>query len=203
MRASSSDERFAVANHDSHFAGRQEVADPRTPLTAILEGELEEETSSEAFVELAARRIAARVGEEIEIDEELLIGLLIAAMAAEILEVRARTLRTMLRYLWQDARNPWDLMKSTLAMTRLIASHLICGASQTDVAFILCETKAATRAREKRKVEDLLKAWNVQGFLLEGAQKSESAREIYRQVQMGNRNRAKDKSKPRKRRERK
>lgn len=192
--------RYSVPDYEADH-GRL-VVDAKTPLTAILEGELEETASSEAFVVVAARRIAERVTEDVDVDEGLLTSLLIAAISAEVLEVRARTLRTMLRYLWQDARNPWDVMKKALAMTRLIASHLICGASQTDVAFILRETKGATRAREKRTVEDLLRAWGVQGFHLEGGQKSESAREIYRQVQKGNRNRAKDKSKQRKSRER-
>jgi len=187
------DDRYSVSNHDG---GSAEVVDARTPLTAILEGEAAEKTASKAVVTAAARRIAERIGEEVEIDPDFLTGLLIAEMEAEILEVRLNTFRTLLRYLWQDARSPWDAMKTLLAATRLAASHLIRGASQTDVAFLLVETKAATRAREKMRVEELLKTWGVQGFHLEGGQKSESAREIYRQVQKGNRNRAKDKTKP-------
>lgn len=195
--------RYSVPDYESDH-GRA-VVDAKTPLSALLEGEAEERVTTSAMVNQAAFRIMERVADEVDVSEamrEVMIPVIAAAIEAELLEVRASTLRTMLRYLWQDARNPWDVMKAALATTRLIASHLICGASQTDVAFILCETKGATRAREKRKVEDLLRAWGVQGFHLEGGQKSESARETYRQVQKGNRNRAKDKSKPRKSRER-
>lgn len=190
------DDRYRVKSHaDQRFAGQDEVVDARTPLSALLEGEVEEKSASEAVVDRAARRVAERVAEEVDVDEEMLVPLFRSAMEDEIMEVRLITVRTMLRYLWQDSKSPWDAMKTLLAVTRLAASTLICGASQTDVAFLLRETKGATRAREKRKVEELLKQWGVQGFHLEGGQKTESAREIYRQVQMGNRNRAKDKTK--------
>ncbi|HRQ87531.1 MAG TPA: hypothetical protein PLA50_01965 [Bacteroidia bacterium] len=192
-----SDERYSVVDYDSRYADRAVVVDSRTPLSALLEGEPEERRVASAVVDQAARRIAERVAEEVELDADWLAGLLRAEIEAEILEVRAITLRTLLRYFWQDAKSPWDAMKTLLAATRLAASSLICGVSQTEVAFLLQETKAATRAREKRKVEDLLRQWGVQGFHLEGGQKSESAREIYRQVQKGNRNRAKDKTKTR------
>jgi hypothetical protein len=195
------EERFSTKNYDSHFAGREEVADSRTPLSALIDGEADERTASNAVVNQAAARVAERLterlaetlGEMVESDVEFLTGLLIAEMEAEILEVRLITLRTMLRYLWQSARNPWDAMKTLLAVTRLVSSSLIRGASQTDVAFLLRETKGATRAREKRDVEALLQKWGVQGFHLEGGQKSESARQIYAEVQKGNRNRAKSK----------
>lgn len=191
---SSADERYSIVDYDSTYADRAVVVDARTPLSALLEGEPEERRASSAVVAKAARRIAERVAEEVEVDPEALATLLTAEIQDEILEVRLITLRTMLRYLWQDARNPWCAMKKLLAVTRLAASHLICGASQTDVACILGETKAATRAREKR-LEELLQCWGIRGYHLEGGQKSESAREIYRQVQKGNRNRAGKKSK--------
>lgn len=180
-------------------SGDLRVAWPRGQNHHPLEGEVDERVTVSAMVDQAARRVAGRVLEEVEIEEELLVAILRSAIEEEILEARLSTTRTMLRYFWQGARSPWDAMKALLATTRLVASHLIAGASQTDVAFVLRETKGATRAREKRKVEDLLKAWGVQGFHLEGGQKSESARAIYAEVQKGNRNRAKDKSKPRKR----
>lgn len=195
MANATQDFTYAVRDHDTVFAGTGEVADSRTPLSALLEGEVEERAVSSALIDQAARRVAERVVDESEeeIDLELLTALLRSAIEEEICEVRLITVRTMLRYFWQDARSPWDAMKTLLAATRLASSSLICGASQTDVAFLLQETKAATRAREKKRVEELLREWGVQGFHLEGGQKSESAREIYSQVQKGNRNRAKDK----------
>lgn len=196
------DARYSVPDHDSRFAGRKEVADARTPLSAILEGEAAERTASVEVVKLAARRITDRVCEEVEVDPDLLRSLLISEIEAELLDVRASTARAMLRYLWHGVSTPWAAMKTLLAVTRLFFPSLIQerGISQTDVAFLLQETKAATRAREKKRVEELLKTWGVQGFHLEGAQKSESARAIYAEVQKGNRNRAKDKTKPRKKR---
>jgi hypothetical protein len=193
------DERFSVKSYDPKFAGRVEVADSRTPLTAILEGEPEEKTASAALVVRAAERIAERVADVmaradgIEIDEELLADLLRKEIDGEIHEVRLITTRAMLRYLWQGARNPWDALKKLLAVTRLAAKELIGGISQTEVAWILGETKAATRAREKKGVEDYLREWGAGTVHFEGAQKSEAARATYARVQMGNKNRSKGK----------
>lgn len=190
------DERYAITDHDSRFAGRKEVADGRTPLTAILAGEPEEREASAAVVVRAAARVAERVAEAMErahgisIDEELLADFVRAEIDAELHEVRIITLRTMLRYLWQDAKNPWDAMKRLLAATRLCAKQLIRGVSQSQMAWILGETKAATQAREKRVVEGIMRAWGVKGFHFEGAQKSEAARATYSRVQQGNRNRS-------------
>lgn len=194
------DERFSVKSYDPKFAGRVEVADSRTPLTAILEGEPEEKTASAALVVRAAERIAERVADVmaradgIEIDEELLADLLRKEIDGEIHEVRLITTRALLRYLWQGARNPWDAMKKLLAVTRLAAKELIGGISQTEVAWILGETKAATRAREKKGVEDYLREWGAGTVHFEGAQKSEAARATYARVQLGNKNRSKGKA---------
>jgi hypothetical protein len=194
------DERFSVKSYDPKFAGRVEVADSRTPLTAILEGEPEEKTASAALVVRAAERIAERVADVmaradgIEIDEELLADLLRKEIDGEIHEVRLITTRALLRYLWQGARNPWDALKKLLAVTRLAAKELIGGISQTEVAWILGETKAATRAREKKGVEDYLREWGAGTVHFEGAQKSEAARATYARVQMGNKNRSKGKA---------
>jgi hypothetical protein len=196
------EERFAVTDHDSRFAGRREVADARTPLSALLEGEPEEKEASAAVVVRAAARIAERVAdlmartEGVEIDEELLADFLRKEIDGEIHEVRLITTRALLRYFWEGARNPWDALKKLLAATRLVAKQLIRGCTATQVAWILGETKAATRAREK-KMEDFLKMWGAKNPHFEGAQKSEAARATYARVQKGNRNRSKGTSKPR------
>lgn len=190
------DDRYAITDHDSRFAGRKEVADGRTPLTVILEGEPEEREASAAVVARAAERIAERVAdlmartEGVEIDEELLAGFLRKEMDGEIHEVRVITTRALLRYLWEGARNPWDALKKLLAVTRLVAKTLIRGVSQAQVAWILGETRAATRAREE-KFEDYLKSWGAKNPHFEGAQKSEAARATYSRIQKGNRNRSK------------
>lgn len=203
------DERFAVTDHESVFAGRMEVADARTPLTAILQGEPEEKEASAAVVVRAAARIAERVAEDlerttgVEVDEERLADLLRREIDGEIHEVRVITVRALLRYFWAGARNPWGALKNLLAATRLFAKSLLSenGISQTEVAWILGETKAATRAREK-KVEQFLVAWGAKNPHFEGAQKSEAARATYARVQQGNRNRSKGKPKSSKTRKR-
>lgn len=198
------EERFAYTDHDSGFAGRREVADSRTPLSALLEGEPEEREASAAVVVRAATRIAERIADGmatmtgVEIDEEMLAGFLRREIDGEIHEVRVITTRALLRYFWEGARNPWDALKKLLAATRLVASPLIRGVSQAQVAWILGETRAATRAREER-FEDYLKSWGAKNPHFEGAQKSEAARATYARVQKGNRNRAngaRRKSKP-------
>lgn len=188
-----------MRDHDSRFAGRQEVADARTPLSALLEGEPEEKEASAALVVRAAEKIAERVADYlartdgIEIDEEVLAGLLRVEIDGEIHEVRAITMRAVLRYFWEGARNPWDALKKLLAATRLVAPHLISErVPQALVAWILGETKAATRAREK-KLEVYLRSWGAHNPHFEGAQKSEAARATYSRVQKGNRNRSKNK----------
>lgn len=189
------DERFAYTDHESGFAGRREVADSRTPLSALLDGEPEEREASAAVVVRAAQRIAERVADGMaratgtEVDEELLAGFLRREMDGEIQEVRVITTRALLRYFWEGAKNPWDALKKLLAATRLVASPLIRGVSQAQVAWILGETRAATRAREE-KFEEFLKSWGAKSPHFEGAQKSEAARATYARVQRGNRNRA-------------
>ena len=189
------DERFAYTDHESGFAGRREVADSRTPLSALLDGEPEEREASAAVVVRAAQRIAERVADGMaratgtEVDEELLAGFLRREMDGEIQAVRVITTRALLRYFWEGAKNPWDALKKLLAATRLVASPLIRGVSQAQVAWILGETRAATRAREE-KFEEFLKSWGAKSPHFEGAQKSEAARATYARVQRGNRNRA-------------
>jgi len=197
--------RSGVVDHDSPWAQMREVVEERTPLSAILEAEPEEKEASAAVVIRAAERIAERVADlmarahGVEIDEEILAGFLRKEIDGELHEVRVSTLRAFLRYLWQGARNPWEALKNLLAATRLIAKTLLSerGIKQCEVAWILGETKAATRAREKKKVEDYLKSWGAKSPHFEGAQKSEAARATYARVQKGNRNRSKGKSKPR------
>jgi hypothetical protein len=190
------DERYAVRDYDSQFAGQSEVADSRTPLSVLLEGEPEEKAASAALVVEAAARIAERVAdwmaraEGVELDEELLADLLRREIDGEIHEVRVITMRALLRYFWAGARTPWDALKALLAATRLISKPLLRGVSQAEVAWILGETKAATRAREKKRVEEFLERWGAHTVHFEGAQKSPEARETYARVQKGNRNRA-------------
>ena len=187
--------RYAVADHDSAFAGRQEVADARTPLSILLQGEAHERVESNRAIDAAVRRIADGIAREWGVDGgpdemDLLRELVRAEIAEEIQQTRLNTVRGMLRYFWHGGLNPWEAMKKLLAATRESACHLIGGVTQTEVAALLGETKAATSAREKH-LEGLLKRGGVKGFRLVGGGKTDEAREVYRRVQKGNRSREK------------
>jgi hypothetical protein len=60
--------RYAVADHDSAFAGRQEVADARTPLSILLQGEAHERVESNRAIDAAVRRIADGIAREWGVD---------------------------------------------------------------------------------------------------------------------------------------
>lgn len=184
------DAAYAVPLPDSAYAGSQDVADSRTPLTVLLLGEDHERAQSNRAIEAGVDRIVEAIVEAIEMDDESLREIVREAIGDEIQRTRLNTVRGMLRYFWHGGLNPWEAMKKLLAATREAACHLIGGVSQTEVAALLGETKAATSAREKQ-LEELLKRWGVRGFRLVGGGKTDEAREIYRQVQKGNKSRRK------------
>jgi hypothetical protein len=187
------DHRGAAPSRDSEFASRQEVTDTRTPLSVLLYGEQHERVATNRAIDAAVGRILRLVDELVELppatmDEmKELIG---DAIGDEIQQARVNTVRGMLRYFWHGGLNPWEAMKRMLATTREVACHLIGGVTQTEVALILDETKAATSAREGQ-LEALLKKWGVRGFRLVGGKKTDEAKAIYRQVQQGNKSREK------------
>lgn len=190
----SEDSRYAVTDHDSAFAGRQEVADGRTPLAILIQGEAHERLATNRAMEAGVERIVGALLEALESGDELdvveLREVVLEAIGGEIQTTRLNTVRGMLRYFWSGGLNPWEAMKKLLAATREAAAELIGGCTQTEVALVLGETKAATSAREKQ-VEELLKRWGVKGYRMVGGKKTEEAREAYRLVQMGNKSRRK------------
>lgn len=188
----SPDDRYAVPSYGSAFSQTREVADSRTPLSVLIQGEDHERVASNRAIEAAVERIVERLQEELGEREDLALEEIVReAIEDEIQQTRLNTARGMLRYFWHGGLNPWEAMKKLLAATRLAAGHLIGGASQTEVAFILGETKAATSAREKKKVEELLRSWGVKGYHLDGGLKSDEARAVYREIRKGNKSRAK------------
>lgn len=197
-------ERYSVPDYGSQHAGRREVVDPRTPLTALLEGEEEDRATDCRSAGTAAARIVEQLLDgvsdvsELPWDVEELQEVVRDAIEGEIRHARLTTLRTMLRYLWEGGLNPWQALKKLLAVTRRVASHLIGAASQTEVAFLLGETKAATSAREKRQVEELMIRWGANGYHERGT-KSDEAREVYRQLRLGNKSRSKGERRKRQR----
>lgn len=197
-------ERYSVHDYGSKHAGQREVVDGRTPLTALLEGEEEDRATDCRSASTAASRIVDHLMDgvsdlaELPWDAEEMLEVVRDAIEGEIRHARLTTLRTMLRYLWEGGLNPWQALKKLLAVTRRVASHLIGAASQTEVAFLLGETKAATSAREKRQVEELMIRWGANGYHERGT-KSDEARAVYRQLRMGNKSRSKGERRKRQR----
>lgn len=187
------DHRGAAPVADADWATRQDVTDTRTPLSVLLQGESHERVATNRAIAVAARQILRLVEELVDLPgdtAEEMRETIEQAIGEEIQQCRVNTVRGMLRYLWHGGLNPWEAMKRLLGMTREVACHLIGGVTQTEVALILDETKAATSAREGQ-LEALLKKWGVRGFRLVGGKKTDEAKAIYRQVQKGNRSRAK------------
>ena len=173
------------------------MADCRTPLSVLMHGEDHEQVTACRAIDAAVGRIVGRMEDELGsamMEMGLSRGdwedLVRDAIDAEIHQTRLNTVRGMLRYFWDGGLNPWQAMKRLLGATREAANELIGGVSQTEVAMILGETKAATSAREK-KLEDLLKRWGVRGYRLAGGTKSDESREVYRKLRKGNKSRAK------------
>lgn len=170
--------------------GEPVVVDDRMPLGDLMEpGTKEDDPRDLSALAQSVGELMARVKYEHpdvleERFEEICKGL-----QQMVDRERVRTLKALLNYLWSGARSPWCVMKNVLAVTRRVKPLLIKGVSQTEVAWLLDETRAAVHAREKRTVEELLQRWGVKGFKLFGGTKSEAAREKYRDVQKGNCNR--------------
>jgi hypothetical protein len=98
--------------------------------------------------------------------------------------------KVFLRFVFQDGiADPWAAFKNLLAIVRRTSPEYLDGLTATQIGILLDETKAAPSAREIRRLEPLLKRWDVRGFHLLGGTKSDEARRKYSQVQKGNTNR--------------
>lgn len=104
---------------------------------------------------------------------------------------RRDALEVLFRYVCQDgASNLGGCFKNFLALARKVRPQLLDGISQSDLAIMLNETKAAVSAREIRRVEEVARAAGVKGVLFLGGSKGMGTREKCRESARGNRNRA-------------
>lgn len=164
-------------------SGLDEVADMRTPLSVLLEGEDD----------------ALAIAEQGYTDETLMLvermQTLPLVQAAQLLQVefddqkrrvRLATFQAMLQYIWHKALNPWDAMKAVLAVTRRVRADLLQGISASEVGLLLQEKRATTSAREMRLVVELMERWGVKGVLGTGGAKSVSSRKTFAKKATGN-----------------
>jgi hypothetical protein len=167
------------------------VADMRNPFTTLIEKEHDPEVLAKIkpdreMVELAQLvRMAGSLNDAARLLQDRISDVKRQA--------RRDALNAMLRYFWDNGGtpNPWEAMKRLLAATRWAAVKLIRGISESETAQLLGETRAATNARKKHVVEELLIRWGVKSYLGYGGSKSVSTREKLRKAHLGNNSRAK------------
>lgn len=82
-------------------------------------------------------------------------------MADQRRHVRLTTIRAVFRAFWHGAGTPWQMMLNGVAISRRYVQSYIPGMTQTEVARLLGETRAATSAREARLHDAMLLKWGV------------------------------------------
>jgi len=106
----------------------------------------------------------------------------------EVREARLRTFQELMDFIWADGPNPIAALKRLFAITRCGSPQHLAFMTQSDVAVLLNEVRAATQSREERVWEKFLEG---EGFVGTRGRlkKSDEARDKYAQVQKGNHNR--------------
>lgn len=113
-----------------------------------------------------------------------------AELSSEAAHARRDALEVMVEYVMQEGvANLGGAFKNFLALVRKIKPEKLEGISQSDLAKLLGETKAATSAREKSRVENVAKKMGVQGFHFLGGSKSETTRSRSAKAAQNNTNR--------------
>lgn len=93
--------------------------------------------------------------------------------------------RGFLSILWQEGPSPEKALKRLIAMTWSVARENLANMSQTELALLTHETRAAWCHRIKVVYSDYLKSRGFRGTRVPG-QKSESSTKIYAQTATGN-----------------
>lgn len=156
---------------ERRWAQCAEVVETRTPADEAMERE--EATAREGLTMRAAmcEERGERLGEEAI--QERLLGW-----------------HGLFRFVFQDGlSNPWAAFQNFVACVNRVCPEYLGALSQTQIAALLGQTRAAVSAREIRVVEEQMRRWGVMGYHGTGGTKSTTAREAYRRAQMGNKNR--------------
>ena len=98
---------------------------------------------------------------------------------------RVTTFQALMDFIWNDGPNPIRALKRLFVITRCGSPTHLAHMSQTEVAVLLNETRAATCEREKDVWEEFL---SERGFFgtKRPLKKSDEARQKYAAIQKGN-----------------
>lgn len=110
------------------------------------------------------------------------------ALTQEVREARLATFQELMDFVWAEGPNPMAALKRLFAITRCGSPQHLAFMTQSDVAILLNETRAATQSREERVWEKFLEG---EGFVGTRGRlkKNDAARATYAQKQKGNHNR--------------
>lgn len=158
---------------------------------APVEDEEDMETRETGQVSLA-EVLRTDSDEEQELDEAMTAELHDFHAAYESMQrVKVLHFRQHLEFLTRGCRQAEDVARKVVAMVRRVQPELLrgLGISQVAVSRKFGEQRATTSAREKRVVEEPLRAVGAKGYLGIGGTKTASHREKCRAAQQGNTNR--------------
>jgi len=107
------------------------------------------------------------------------------SLEIEVREAKLLTFQNLMDFIWADGPNPIAALKRLFVITRMGSPGHLGYMSQSDVAVLMNETRAATQSREERVWEKFLEQ---RGFVGTRAalKKGDAARATYREIQQGN-----------------
>ncbi|MBB5038246.1 hypothetical protein [Prosthecobacter dejongeii] len=107
------------------------------------------------------------------------------SLEVEIREARVRTFQELMDFIWAGGPNPVAALKRLFVITRCGSPQHLAFMSQTDVAVLLNETRAATQSREEKHWEKYLEELGFFGTRTR-LKKNDGARETYKELRKGN-----------------
>lgn len=112
-------------------------------------------------------------------------------------KIRGEAFWRFLEFVFEEGPEPLAILRRVYATTKAVAPHLLGDMSMEDIALLSGDGGRATvSARIFRIYNGKLKAAGMRGVKA-ACQKSDEARETYRQAQKGNRNRVKNQGRKR------
>ena len=150
----------------------------RTPLCDVMDGERRARVEEEHELPLDEAHLA-------EMDCEQLMALVLE-LKAERDDVRARTLHTMLNFLFAEGPNPVKVSERAFILARALGPNNVWNMKQWEAGAMHGLIRATWQQMEKRIIEELAARMSSTGvFTLPGG-KSHSARQRYSADKKGN-----------------
>lgn len=109
-------------------------------------------------------------------------------VGSEEFQIWLEAFRGFMAVLWQEGPSPEKALKRLIALTWCVSRENLANMTQTDLALLTHETRAAWCHRVKLVYTDYLKARGFRGTRVPG-QKSEGSTKIYARVATGNKSR--------------